>query len=662
MARVSAAASATPPTILALFRPENATSRCALHGVRCSPNRKLVELDLRPHVSQLGTLPTQLGLLTTLEVLEFGGSSVLSGTLPTELGSLAALRRLVTWSPRLSGTLPKIGGPSMHAIRVTKTRLSGTLPASHNGVCIWPNPGAPAVSRRGFGSSACHRETELHVGRNRLSGTLPAALPSTAVGLLDVSSNQLSGTLPTCLAHAHRLRLASNSFSGTLPIAVQTSPAIWDEDLTATRVTTRDATRDTASTSASDDGRGSAAGGEWRSPWHQANAQLDLRREPATWGWGPLAKAAAANDTAALAAALAPSAHPATHPDEVGLDGRTALHAALLYGDYDEAVTLLLRAGADPSRAAPYAGTPLRYADRYERVRSASVLRTVLRGGMEARSSDRSGTVVPRAGGARSERNRLPHARSESSRLTPPLTTTTTTTTTAPLPRWSQAQMPRRPPLPQAQRGHSGPLAPTVCCLHSCHGRGVCRDGVCECDEPHRAMPLDCAPPPNISRHHARRHARHATHATADTGTTGAATTHSADAATATTVSTATTATATADADATEAGVAGCPFGRRHGIFVGSDGFKVSRMLPSLTFDIYRRANECNSTLITTLEYALPPSYTLRHLPPYACTLSPNVCALLMVCASSVRSIVCASAAPRPTASTHRSTRTSYAS
>jgi len=160
-----------------------------------------------------GTLPTQIGLLTSLSGYLSLGFNTISGTLPTQLALLTNLRALYLGSNKLlSGTIPHhlLGGPksSRRAIYLDGNRLSGTLP--------------PTAARFGAGGTG-DAPAQLVLSRNQLSGTLPnegSAADWAGASLLFASHNRLSGTLPPQLSRAtalNSLALSANRISGSLP-------------------------------------------------------------------------------------------------------------------------------------------------------------------------------------------------------------------------------------------------------------------------------------------------------------------------------------------------------------------------------------------------------------------------------------------------------------
>ena len=113
-----------------------------------------------------GKLATELGLLTSLTELSFGGES-LTGTIPTELGLLTDVKFMYLYSNRLTGTLPSELG--------LLTALS-----------------------------------YLYIYDNGLSGSIPEEMAS--------------------LVELQDLRLYNNSFTGTTPSAICNVPFCWVGD------------------------------------------------------------------------------------------------------------------------------------------------------------------------------------------------------------------------------------------------------------------------------------------------------------------------------------------------------------------------------------------------------------------------------------------------
>ena len=73
-------------------------------GVATSSDGRVARLDLRSNQLS-GTIPVEIGNLTSLFLLELGGNQ-LSGTIPVEIGNLTSLKSLSLGDNQLSGTIP----------------------------------------------------------------------------------------------------------------------------------------------------------------------------------------------------------------------------------------------------------------------------------------------------------------------------------------------------------------------------------------------------------------------------------------------------------------------------------------------------------------------------------------------------------------------------
>ena len=99
-----------------------------------------------------GTLPTELGQLSSLQYLGLGANS-LSGTVPTELGRLATSLTdgLYLWRNRLSGTLPS----QLAQLRPTICTLSTPPGAATSGGNCFACPLPSALSSACAAGVAC---------------------------------------------------------------------------------------------------------------------------------------------------------------------------------------------------------------------------------------------------------------------------------------------------------------------------------------------------------------------------------------------------------------------------------------------------------------------------------------------------------------------------
>ena len=194
------------------------------HGVTTDRSGRVVELDLSENELN-GTIPSELGSLTNLEVLKLSQNQ-LNGTIPSELGNLSNLEVLDLYENRLSGTIPiELGNlTSLEALALFKNNLRGTIPSDLAELTnliwllLWSN------QLNGSIPSELGRLTNLRwlgLADNRLSGTIPSELGDlTNLERLTLWGNQLSGTIPLELGNLTDLTilaLSDNQLSGAIP-------------------------------------------------------------------------------------------------------------------------------------------------------------------------------------------------------------------------------------------------------------------------------------------------------------------------------------------------------------------------------------------------------------------------------------------------------------
>jgi hypothetical protein len=77
-----------------------------------------------------GTLPAELGLMTSMVELHLGFNPGLAGPIPASIGAMAALERLFVWNASLTSVPPEMGKClSLITVDLTDNRLAGPLPA-----------------------------------------------------------------------------------------------------------------------------------------------------------------------------------------------------------------------------------------------------------------------------------------------------------------------------------------------------------------------------------------------------------------------------------------------------------------------------------------------------------------------------------------------------
>ena len=170
------------------------------YGVKVDSSGRVIELRL-PDNDLSGAIPSELGNLTSLQVLDLHGND-LSGELPPELGNLTKLVSLNLSVNRLNGELqPELGNlTNLTEIHLQVNELNGRIPRSLGGLS---------------------NLSTLSLWNNRLSGTIPPELGNlTGLLLLDLHGNSLSGEVPPqmgALTNLQRLGLDGNDLVGCLP-------------------------------------------------------------------------------------------------------------------------------------------------------------------------------------------------------------------------------------------------------------------------------------------------------------------------------------------------------------------------------------------------------------------------------------------------------------
>eukprot|EP00934_Nitzschia_sp_Nitz4_P003138 Nitzschia sp. Nitz4//scaffold214_size40253//7113//9449//NITZ4_007586-RA/size40253-processed-gene-0.69-mRNA-1//1//CDS//3329542096//3128//frame0 len=135
-----------------------------------------------------GTIPSEIGNLEQLEEIYFSMNGLV-GTVPSEIGLLRNLSYLVIWSPTLTGFIPTEMGmlTNLRNIFFQGNDMAGTLP-----------------SEIGLMTSM----TYIYVPGNNLSGTLPseiALLYKTLTGFTVNNNPNISGTVPSEYARLREL-------------------------------------------------------------------------------------------------------------------------------------------------------------------------------------------------------------------------------------------------------------------------------------------------------------------------------------------------------------------------------------------------------------------------------------------------------------------------
>ena len=169
-------------------------SECTWAGIGCTTSTGLVNDIELANNNLVGTIPTELGLLTELKVwaMERGG---LRGTIPSQVGTLQQLTLLSLDVNSLTGTLPQelFTLRQLTELDLNNNQLSGSID--------------------GLGGAFPNLEF-LQLHNNDFSGTVPALLGTTSTNLtaLTLQNTLLSGSMPTSICElVHRGMLVAVS-------------------------------------------------------------------------------------------------------------------------------------------------------------------------------------------------------------------------------------------------------------------------------------------------------------------------------------------------------------------------------------------------------------------------------------------------------------------
>ena len=213
------------------------------YGVTTDDNGRVVHLDLRSNWLE-GEIPSELGILTSLEFLELGFNG-LEGEIPPELGGLSNLEFLNLSGNQLTGEIPlELGSlANMTELYLSANRLSGEIPPELGGLANLTFLGLPANGLEGEIPPELGNLTsleDLDLGANGLEGEIPPELGNLGnLSELNLQGNQLSGEIPPelgNLASLNVLYLSANKLSGEIPPELGNFTSLGVLDLSANKL------------------------------------------------------------------------------------------------------------------------------------------------------------------------------------------------------------------------------------------------------------------------------------------------------------------------------------------------------------------------------------------------------------------------------------------
>ncbi|KAL9820161.1 putative LRR receptor-like serine/threonine-protein kinaseRLK-Pelle-LRR-III family [Arabidopsis thaliana] len=171
-------------------------SPCSWRGISCNNDSKVLTLSL-PNSQLLGSIPSDLGSLLTLQSLDLSNNSF-NGPLPVSFFNARELRFLDLSSNMISGEIPSAIGDlhNLLTLNLSDNALAGKLPTN-------------LASLRNL--------TVVSLENNYFSGEIPGGWR--VVEFLDLSSNLINGSLPPDFGgySLQYLNVSFNQISGEIP-------------------------------------------------------------------------------------------------------------------------------------------------------------------------------------------------------------------------------------------------------------------------------------------------------------------------------------------------------------------------------------------------------------------------------------------------------------
>ncbi|MCO5553944.1 hypothetical protein L7F22_007470 [Adiantum nelumboides] len=180
----------------------------------------LNELSLRSNAALVGEIPSEMGALTSLQVLSLSQNS-LSGSIPAAIGKLQSLEHLDLSDNMLSGAVPQeIGGLSnLVILDLSMNELEGGIPASMGKLTM--------VQKMDLSYNGLEGRVPMEIGNlinlqflsmsgNALRGPLPLSLANLSTNLqyLILHNNPINEPIPSFLGQFSSIMALSLSNSG----------------------------------------------------------------------------------------------------------------------------------------------------------------------------------------------------------------------------------------------------------------------------------------------------------------------------------------------------------------------------------------------------------------------------------------------------------------
>ncbi len=198
----------------------------SLSGIIPSSIGNLTALEVLnfAHNSITGSIPSSIGNLTNLNILKIP-DNLLSGGIPTSIGNLNGVKYLLLNGNNLSGSIPASIGSiqSLVDLEMHHNLLNDSIPSSignlpnlaylnlYNNQLSYSIP--PSIGN-------LVNASQINLSFNQISGTIPSTIENLRnVSTFNLSHNQLSGSIPSTISNCNfgQLDFSYNTLSGTIP-------------------------------------------------------------------------------------------------------------------------------------------------------------------------------------------------------------------------------------------------------------------------------------------------------------------------------------------------------------------------------------------------------------------------------------------------------------
>lgn len=177
----------------------------------------------------IGTIPSSIGDLNALTVLDLSGNT-LSGGIPATINSLTLLESLNLSSNNFTGTVPLLNNlTNLSFCELYDNSLSGAVPDfSGNSLLFYLDLSFNALNGTIAGLSVANTPELFYINlsENNLSGNIPASLAAlTKLETINLNKNQITGTIPASLSNLTDLSwlaLSNNLLTGSIPATFNT--------------------------------------------------------------------------------------------------------------------------------------------------------------------------------------------------------------------------------------------------------------------------------------------------------------------------------------------------------------------------------------------------------------------------------------------------------